>query len=125
MEYQNDNKQDSAVESTSEEPPISPATIGWGLAAIVLSIFLLVFNSSPLVLGASFLGKLMAVILGSVFGLAGALLGDALRKFARPDAVFTQGGMLGLVWVKVFWAIGPQVIGLIAGVLIGSAIVLS
>ena len=52
------------------------------------------------------------------------LIGDAIRKFAHPDAVFTGGGMLSLIWIKVFWKVGPQVIGLFIGVMLGCALVL-
>ena len=41
--------------------------------------------------------------------MIGTLLGDAIRKFAHPDAVYT-GGILNLIWIKVFWLMGPQVI---------------
>lgn len=120
MEQQ--HEQDSA--SSETDLPISPAGIGWGLAAVVFSILCIVFNNSPLVLGAGFFAKFLAVIVGSVLGLIGALLGDAIRKFAHPDAVYTNGGILNLIWIKVFWLMGPQVIGLLAGVFIGCAIVL-
>lgn len=106
-------------------PSISPAIIGWPIAAFVLSILLVTFNSAPMVLVAGFFVKTFAVIVGTVLGGAGALIGDAIRKFAMPDGVFTTGGMMQLIWVRVFWAIGPQVIGLIAGSAIGCGIVLS
>ena len=51
-------------------------------------------------------------------------LGDALRRFARPSAFFTQGGFFSLIWIRVFWAIGPQVVGLVIGVFVGVALVL-
>ncbi|WP_423356998.1 hypothetical protein [Pseudomonas citronellolis] len=110
--------------SSEADLPISPAAIGWGVAAVIFSALCMVFNNSPLVLGAGFFMKVFAVIVGSVLGLIGALLGDAIRKFAHPDAVYTNGGILNLIWIKVFWLIGPQVIGLVAGSLIGCAIVL-
>ncbi|EMQ0931517.1 hypothetical protein QCC37_07330 [Pseudomonas aeruginosa] len=46
MEQQ--HEQDSA--SSETDLPISPAVIGWGLAAVVFSILCMVFNNSPLVL---------------------------------------------------------------------------
>lgn len=103
---------------------VSPAIIGWGFAALVVAIFSVVFNTSAMVLGAGWFAKCMAVLVGAGLGWGGALLGDAIRKFAQPDGVFTNGGMLSLIWIKMFWALGPQVIGLVVGVLFGCAIVL-
>lgn len=105
-------------------PMVSPAVIGWAIAAVVVSILIVVKNNSALVLGASTFAKVGAVMVGSVLGLIGALLGDAIRRFARPDAVYTRGGMLQLIWIKVFWLVGPQVVGLIGGIAIGCALVL-
>jgi uncharacterized membrane protein YvlD (DUF360 family) len=103
---------------------LSAATIGWSIAAIVFSIFMCTSNTSAMVLGASFGGKFLAVIAGSILGLVGALIGDAIRKFARPDAIFTNGGMFQLIWNKLFWLYGPQLIGLGLGVATGCAVVL-
>lgn len=124
MEQKNENTQEVYEDDESQEPSVNPALIGWGIASVILAILAISFNNSPLVLGAGFFAKFMAFLVGSVLGLIGALIGDAIRKFASPDAVFTNGGILSLVWVKVFWLLGPQVIGLFAGVLIGIAIVL-
>ncbi|KTT29580.1 hypothetical protein NS201_15690 [Pseudomonas oryzihabitans] len=107
-----------------ENTPINPATLGWGLAAIAVAIFMIVFNHSAMVLGAGFFAKCVAVAVGAVLGWLGALIGDAIRRFAQPDAVFTNGGILQLIWIKVFWALGPQVIGLFIGVSLGASLVL-
>ncbi|MOA42174.1 hypothetical protein D3C78_1642030 [compost metagenome] len=77
-----------------------------------------------MVLGAGFFAKCVAVVAGSVLGWGGAMIGDAIRRFAHPDAVFTNGGILQLVWIKIFWALGPQVIGLFIGVALGASLVL-
>jgi hypothetical protein len=96
----------------------------WAGLAVALAIVMCTFNSSALVMRAGFFAKLIAVVVGSVLGLAGAMIGDAIRKYAHPDAVFTTGGIVQLIWIKVFWQIGPQVIGMVIGVAIGSALVL-
>lgn len=124
MESQNENNQDVIREDGSAGLPINPTVIGWAVAALVFAIFSVTVNSSAMVLGAGFFAKFMAVLVGSALGLGGALLGNAIRKFAHPDAVFTQGGILSLIWIKVFWAIGPQMIGLVCGVLLGCSLVL-
>ncbi|HCF9849678.1 TPA: hypothetical protein SL658_000899 [Pseudomonas aeruginosa] len=105
--------------------PVSPGLIGWPIAAFTLSILMITFNNAPMVLAAGFFAKTFAVILGTVLGGAGALIGDAIRKFAMPDGVFTSGGMAQLIWIKIFWTIGPQTIGLIAGSAMGCGVVLN
>ena len=97
----------------------------WAGLAVVLAILMCTGNSSALVLRAGFFVKLVAIVVGAVLGLVGAVLGDAIRKFAQPDAVLTSGGMLQLIWVKVFWKVGPQVIGLVLGVALGTSLVLN
>lgn len=119
-----DNMDDFNQQDGSDVAAWIPAAIGWGVAAVVVAVFSVTSNNSALVLGAGTGAKVLAVVLGVILGTAGALFGDALRRFARPSAVFTQGGFFSLIWIKVFWSIGPQVIGLIGGVLIGIALVL-
>jgi uncharacterized membrane protein YvlD (DUF360 family) len=120
----NQNLTQTSEEQEASGQQISKAVIGWGIAAIALSIFMCTSNTSAMVLGASFGGKLLAVIAGSILGLIGALLGDAIRRFSHPDAVFTNGGMFQLIWNKLFWLCGPQLVGLGLGVAIGCALVL-
>ena len=119
-----DNMNDFDRQDGIDTPAWIPAAIGWGIAAIALAIFSVTSNTSPLVLGASTAAKVFAVIVGILLGTVGALLGDALRRFARPSEFFTQGGFFSLIWIRVFWAIGPQVVGLVIGVLLGGALVL-
>lgn len=114
----------SSTLDDQDVPSLNPAIIGWAIAAIILSILAVTFNNSAMVLGAGFFMKFLAVIVGSVVGLIGALLGDAIRKFAHPDAVFTNGGLFQLVWIKVFWLLGPQLIGLVLGAFLGISLVL-
>lgn len=119
-----DNMNDFNQQNGFDMAEWAPAAIGWGIAAVIFAIFSVTSNTSPIVLGAGTVAKVFAVILGVILGTAGALLGDALRRFARPSAVFTQGGFFSLIWIKVFWSVGPQVIGLIGGVLLGVTLVL-
>lgn len=119
-----DNMNDFDRQDGIDTPAWIPAAIGWGIAATALAIFSVTSNTSSLALGASTAAKVFAVIVGILLGTVGALLGDALRRFARPGAFFTQGGFFSLIWIRVFWTIGPQVIGLVIGVLLGGALVL-
>lgn len=103
---------------------LKKSTVIWGLVAIAVAIISVTFNAQPHVKYAGFFAKFFAVILGSALGLMGALIGDAIRKFALPDAFLTNGGIGSIVWTKMFWLIGPQSIGVVIGVLIGCSLIL-
>ncbi|WLH29435.1 hypothetical protein PSH70_24915 [Pseudomonas fluorescens] len=124
MSLQDKNPQSGVNKKGNNTGGISPAMVGWGVAAAVLAIVSVTFNSSPMALGAGWFSKCLAVMVGAFLGWLGALAGDAIRKFAHPDAVLTNGGILSLIWIKVFWAVGPQVLGLCVGVFFGGAMVL-
>jgi hypothetical protein len=113
----NDQKITNAVRKSN-------AAALWAVAAFVLAIFSCTHNSSAMVLEAGFFAKLFAVIVGTALGTLGALGGDAIRKFAQPDFLITTGGFFQFLWVKVFWKIGPQVVGLFIGVFMGCGLVL-
>lgn len=98
--------------------------LGWGIVAVVVAVVTCTFNNSALVLRAGLFLKIVAVVVGAALGLLGAVIGDAIRRFAQPDRIVTNGGLFGLVWIKLFWRLGPQAIGLIVGVMLGCAIVL-
>lgn len=99
------------------------ATI-WGVVAFLLAILMVTRNNSYMVMSAGFFAKFFAVIVGSALGLGGAMIGDSIRRFALPDAFFTNGGMGSIIRTKLFWMIGPQVIGVFIGVALGASIVL-
>ena len=124
MSQQGENPQSGVNEEDRSTSSVSPAMIGWGVAAAVFAIVSVTFNTSSMALGAGWFAKCLAVLVGAFLGWLGALAGDAIRKFAHPDAVFTNGGTLSLIWIKVFWAVGPQVLGLCVGVFFGCAMVL-
>lgn len=56
-------------------------------------------------------------------GTIGAILGDYIRRFAKPDFIITDGKFLSLVWQKTFWLCGPQVVGMFIGIFVGFYIV--
>lgn len=124
MENNDSNIVTTDDESAGSQPQVNPTLVVWGIISLAFAILACVVNTSPLVLRAGFFAKTFAVLVGAVLGLVGASIGDALRKFAHPDAVFTNGGFFQLIWIKVFWKIGPQVIGMVIGVLIGIGVVL-
>lgn len=96
----------------------------WAVVALAIAILAVTRNTSAMVLGAGFLTKTLAVIVGTGMGTIGALLGDSIRRFALPDSFFTTGGMGSIIKTKLFWMVGPQAIGVFIGVFLGAALVL-
>ncbi|WP_407246768.1 hypothetical protein [Klebsiella pneumoniae] len=45
-------------------------------------------------------------------------VGAALRQWLMPDAVYTREGMTGLLKARLFWLVGPQYIGWLAGLIV-------
>jgi len=118
------SKNESSHPEASELPSICSPLVLWGAVALVVAIVFCTANNSAMVLGAGFSAKLLAILIGTLFGWVGAMIGDALRKIAQPDAVFTSGGLLQLAGLKLFWKIGPQSIGVVLGVALGCVLVL-
>ncbi|MFN3714432.1 MAG: hypothetical protein ACK4SX_12310 [Alcanivoracaceae bacterium] len=96
----------------------------WGAVALGLVIFNYVYSTMPEILAAGFWAKSFALIVATVTGTVGALIGDGIRRFAMPSGFFTTGGMGSIIWMKLFWMIGPQTIGVVIGTFLGLAIVL-
>lgn len=107
----------SLIEKSTVSQSISPAAVGWGIVAFLVCILIVTTNQG--VVHASIFTKILAVIVGSILGLIGALIGDAIRKIARPEGVVTSGGIFNILWIKLFWALGPQCIGLFLGTVFG------
>ena len=59
-------------------------------------------------------------IAGTVGGTIGMMLGRFARDLVRPDFIITGGGMSGLVKARLFWALGPQLIGMLAGLFLSA-----
>lgn len=110
--------------TTEQSSPAKVNAVLWGVAALVLAIVFCTLNNSPLVLRASFMTKIFAVLAGTALGTVLALVGDGIRRYARPDMIVTNGGLFSLVGSKLFWQVGPQLIGLFAGVALGETLVL-
>lgn len=100
------------------------AALIWALAAVVLAVVFVTINNAPIVVRAGLMTKVFAVLAGTVLGTVFALIGDGIRRYARPDMIVTNGGLFSLVGTKLFWQVGPQLIGLIAGVALGESLVL-
>ena len=91
---------------------------------MILAVIGCTFTRSPLVLHAGFMTKVFAVLVGTVLGTLFAVIADVIRRYAHPDVIITNGGFFSLIGAKLFWQVGPQVIGLVIGVFLGEALVL-
>lgn len=118
------SKNESSRQEASELPSICSPLIIWGAVALAVAVIFCTANNSVMVLGAGFFAKLLGILVGALFGWVGAIIGDALRKIAQPNAVLTSGGLLQLAGLKLFWKIGPQSIGVVLGVALGCVLVL-
>lgn len=96
----------------------------WGAVSFIFAALFTFNNNSAMVLMASGLLKVVAVLVGTATGTLGAWIGEAIRRYALPDGFFTDGGITSILKTKLFWAIGPQFIGMFLGMSIGAAIVL-
>jgi len=56
-------------------------------------------------------GSILGAIILPIVGYIGAIIGNAIRLYAMPDAYFTDGTLWGNIKSKLFWSHGPQVIG--------------
>lgn len=82
--------------------------------AIFLALTLVAVFSSKVHLG--FFGNIALLLSGTFFTTIGVVIGDAFRHFAMPDA-FLSSGAMETFKTKIFWMIGPQVIGWIIGII--------
>ena len=126
MENNENTSINTADENSEEESTavLSPEILMWGVATFVMSIVWLSVTASPKVLVAGFFAKFFTVIIGTVLGTLGVVIGDAIRRFAHPDAVYTTGGFFDIIKTKLFWMCGPQLIGMIIGIAIAQVLVI-
>ncbi|MEH6459728.1 hypothetical protein [Chitinimonas sp. JJ19] len=61
-----------------------------------------------------FFGYVAMLVFGTLFTGTGAFLGDMFRHFTRPDLIWSSSSFETLK-AKIFWLVGPQVIGWIIG----------
>jgi hypothetical protein len=94
---------------------ISNRNLGWLVGSFVLSILLVAMQKHGPIAQLGFFAKTVCVVVGGVLGFAGYLIGDGLRRFTMPDAFFTEGGLGSILVIKLFWMLGPQLIGLVIG----------
>jgi hypothetical protein len=94
------------IEDTT--PVSKPVWLILSVAAALADNYLLLVLTSKT--GNFFITAICSVVVSYVF----AILGDKLRMFSMPTAFYTHG-MLDCMEKKLFWGIGPQIIGIILG----------
>ncbi len=63
----------------------------------------------------------IAIVAGTPLGVAGATIGDAFRRAACPDQI-KEDSFLKALQTNLYWAIGPQLIGMFIGVAVGTSL---
>lgn len=61
----------------------------------------------------------LSVVCGTPIGALGGAIGNILLKFTRPDMILTRGGIGTILKTKLFWTVGPQLIGTVIGTVVG------
>ena len=116
----------SNQEQNPEQAKSCGAAIIYGIIAFVISLlFALEYKIPEVTTFRRTTVVILAVIVGMPLGTIGGAIGDALRKAAHPDAILTTGGMTDILKTKLFWAIGPQLIGVCIGSFIGAQLTAS
>lgn len=96
---------------SAKERLLKHALICFGIFLIftLLSIF-----SSRVHLG--FFGNVALLVVGTIFTTIGVFIGDSFRLFVMPDLI-SASDSVDMFKKRVFWKIGPQVIGWIVGLI--------
>ena len=87
--------------------------IAFGIALVVV-LFNVFGNTGEIRSFGQGMGYLFWMTLGPGAGMA---IGAFLRQWLMPDAVYTSEGMTGLLKARLFWLVGPQCIGWLAGLI--------
>lgn len=82
--------------------------------ALVVVLFNVFGNTGEIRSFGQGMGNLFWMTLGPG---AGMTIGAFLRQWLMPDSVYTSEGMTGLLKARLFWLVGPQCIGWLAGLI--------
>lgn len=104
-------------------PKLKQQAVIWAVLALAFSVFGVYANLHRSFAGSSVFILVLAVIAGTVGGTLGALIGLWVRNILQPDFVITDGRVSSIAKTKLYWWIGPQLIGFFAGSLVLIAIV--
>ena len=79
----------------------------WFAVSLVMSITIVSMTRSSLGFFRAFFFILLSIILGPL----AAVIGNSIRKFSQPDTILVGPGIGVFILAKIFWKIGPQLIG--------------
>lgn len=98
------------------------------LYAVISAVLALIYAATydgivqrKVIIQVTFLVRVGIFIFGTVGGTVGMYIGRVIRDLVHPDFIITSDGMKGLIKARLFWAVGPQLIGMLIGfyVLVG------
>jgi hypothetical protein len=92
------------------------------IAAAFVFVFDIAIISDSYVSGGQKILWILSNIVQIPFGFVGYLAGNALRKALHPDFVIASG-FWGLLKEKIFWRIGPQLIGALIGIAVVAGLI--
>lgn len=93
------------------------------IISLIISVILAYKYGDEKHLEVSFFMRVLILISGTLVGYLGGVIGDFIRKLAIPDAIFTDGKMASILKAKIFWFIGPQLIGIGIGSFFGAGLI--
>lgn len=106
-------------ESKGNNLRFASVIVGWGIVTFVW-VILICMSYPPLKLSASFSTKVGVVVLGTLLGSIGALIGHFIKVTYVTNAPIHKNSS---IWSKLFWWIGPQIIGIYIGLVVTIAII--
>ncbi|VVE51843.1 hypothetical protein [Pandoraea anhela] len=93
----------------------------WAIVCAVVAFFAVSVYLSPK--SHAFPLKYLCLwIAGSILGYIGVRLGDGVRRIMQPDVLVTSARVSDAIWTRICWAIGPQIVGLYLGTVVGTSI---
>lgn len=102
------------VQKTTRSKPITGKSNEYVVEIIYLVFAILVSCFFAFRSDLGFFGKILAAVAFSIFGFVGILLGDFFRKCICADFILTSG-LGNMIYQKLFWMAGPQLVGYMAG----------
>lgn len=111
------------VTSKQASGPVKRSRVGtvfWSAAALFVS-FITTAVYLPAHVNHMGVKFVFAWVIGTLLGIAGVRIGDALRRAMKPDFIITSGGFQGVLAARIFWSIGPQFVGLLIGAVVGGS----
>ncbi|GHV18667.1 hypothetical protein AGMMS49959_01050 [Planctomycetales bacterium] len=121
-EEENEDESEGVDDSAETEKPAGCSTGGIIAAAATFFALIILFFFRDATGWQKFGGALLLIVFCTLFTFVGYTVGNALRKALSPLFVIADS-FWGLLWAKVFWALGPQLIGAVIGWLASGEII--